>query len=77
MQVGDRWIHFEEIKSDTDSEEQEIVYIQLPFTYYDQDSGEDEELPRIMKIYQSERIKGTQEFHCGYSEVETEVEEDV
>ena len=77
MQVGDRWIHFEEIKSDTDSEEQEIVYIQLPFTYYDQDGGEDEELPRIMKIYQSERIKGTQEFHCGYSEVETEVEEDV
>ena len=76
MQVGDRWIHFEEVKSDTDSEEQEIVYIQLPFTYYDSDGGDDEELPRIMKIYQSERIKETQEFHCGYSD-ETEVEEHV
>lgn len=78
MQVGDRYIHFEEVKSDTDSEEAEIVYIQLPFTYYDSDSGDDEELPRIMKIYQSERIKGTPDFHCvhDFSE-ETEVEENV
>ena len=78
MQVGDRYIHFEEVKSDTDSEEAEIVYIQLPFTYYDSDRGDDEELPRIMKIYQSERIKGTPDFHCvhDFSE-ETEVEENV
>jgi len=75
MKVCDRYIHFEEVRSDTDSEEQEIVYIQLPFQYYDSDGGEDEELPRIMKIYQSERIKGTQEYHCTPEGMEVETHE--
>lgn len=75
MQVGNRYIHFEEVRSDTDSEEQEIVYIQLPFQYYDSDGGEEEELPRIMKIYQSERIKGTEQYHCTPEGTEVETHE--
>jgi len=64
MQVKDRYIHFEEVSSDTDTEEAEIVYIQLPFKYYDKDSGIDEELPKIFNIHQQERIVDSKEIHC-------------
>ncbi|MBP3722455.1 MAG: hypothetical protein J6I62_04290 [Selenomonadaceae bacterium] len=64
LQVKDRYLYFEEVSSDTDTEEAEIVYIQLPFKYYDTDFGEKEELPKIFNIHQQEKIRETKEIHC-------------
>ena len=70
MAVGKRWIHFAEITADTDGEEAEIVYIQLPFTYFDSDDGDKEAKYIIENIYQMERLKGKNGgAHCEPQEI--------
>ena len=64
MTVGERWIHFAAIDSETDSQEAEQLFMELPFSYYDTDAGEEEDLPVIMHISHTERIKDTGDAHC-------------
>lgn len=64
LQVKDRWIHFSEVTSDTEGEEADIIYMQLPFVYMDAEKDESEGGYMIGAIHQKERMKETGEYHC-------------
>ena len=75
LQIGRRYIHFYEISSETDGEEADIVYVYMNFNYYDSDAEENkdrnnEDVLIMEKFYQTEKIKGTKQYHCNEPESE-------
>lgn len=64
FKVGKRYLHLQEIQCDFEgSNTEDIVYVAMNFSYFDVDNAE-ETLPLIGKVYQSERLKGTEQYHC-------------
>lgn len=65
LKVKDRWIHFSEVTSDTDGDDADIIYMQLPFEYMDAEPDEEENrFDVIGAIHQRERVKETGDWHC-------------
>jgi len=63
LKVQERWIHFEEVSSDTEGEEADIIYMQLPFTYMDAEGEDEIGGYMIGAIHQKERSV-TGSYHC-------------
>ena len=64
FKVGKRYLHLQEIQCDFEGNKAEdIVYVAMYFSYFEV-VDDDEQLPLIGKINQSERLKGTEQYHC-------------
>ncbi|MBR1727939.1 MAG: hypothetical protein IJ728_02835 [Selenomonadaceae bacterium] len=64
LQVGKRWIHFQELQSDIDGEGADIVSVAMQFNYFDADQDDEEiNLSFIRRIGQKERLKPEEEYY--------------
>ena len=75
LEVKTRYIMFLEITSETEGDDADIIYMELPFNYYDSDKEDDvdkngDPIKIMRQIHHKERIKGTKQYHCNGSESE-------
>lgn len=58
LQVGDRFLHFTSVSTETEGEDADIIFFNLPFIYYDADGQQDEKY-LMQHIYNHYETKGT------------------
>lgn len=57
LPVGDRFLHFTSVSTETEGEDADIIFFNLPFIYYDADGQQDEKY-LMQHIYNHYETKG-------------------
>ena len=64
LKIGKRYIHFQELECDIVGNENDIMTVAMPFSYFDCDEDNDsEKFDLIRKIEVKDKIRGDSEFH--------------